>query len=150
MSPALTLTTLCGAFLCILEASCTIGASEDLAVTTSKSGVTSYKRSRNVVIQGPGGTVSQKGSNGYSIVADNQQSARDIAQAVGGGYAAGQATKARISDNGLSAVNKQQETAQKANAIPPTITTPTVDPVTGQLLTPVVTPAATTIPALPK
>ncbi|MEI6870690.1 MAG: hypothetical protein WCL08_00270 [Verrucomicrobiota bacterium] len=41
---------------------------------------------------------------------------------------------------GLTTLGKaRQTTAQQANARPPTITTPTVDPATGTVLTPVVT-----------
>ena len=49
---------------------------------------------------------------------------------------------------GLTTLGKaRQTTAQQANARPPTITTPTVDPATGTVLTPVVTqPPAAVIP----
>lgn len=103
---------------------------------------------RDVLVK-VGGTSSQKGADGSSVVTDDQASFNDAATAAAGGYAAGQATKARVSDNRLGQVQAQQTTAQKANAIPPTVTTPTVDPATGQLLTPVVTPASTVVPALP-
>lgn len=98
------LRTILSGFCAIYGVSCTIGYGEDIAMTTKAGNVTSYKRSRNIIVQGPGGTASQKGSNGYSLVTDNQQSARDIGTAIGSAYAAHAAQATNASNNALEGV----------------------------------------------
>lgn len=91
-------------FFCLplILASCTLGYDDASVTSTTKNGVTTTKRERMILVQGPGGTVSQKAANGASITADNQQSARDIATAVGTGVSvveAGKTSRVTVTSN---------------------------------------------------
>lgn len=99
---------------------------------------------RNVVINSQiGGVSSQKGSNGYQNDFDGQQSLADSWTGATGIVVAKGATHVSVAQEKTKQVAERQTTARAANARPPTITTPTVDPGTGTVLTPVVTqPAA--------
>lgn len=95
----------------LVLAACTIGYSDDVAMTKNASGITSYKRSRNVLIQGPGGTASQKGSNGYSLVTDNQQTARDIGNNIVSGVGLHEARLTNDSNNAKDVANHASDNA---------------------------------------
>jgi hypothetical protein len=101
----------------IFLSACTIGYDDASVTTTTKSGVAVTKRERMMLVQGPGGVVSQKAANGASITADNQQSARDLSTAVGGAYAAKQGTVALESNNNVKNVAAGEVTKQQGQVI---------------------------------
>lgn len=92
-----------------------------------------------------GGTISTRASDGSSMVSDDQRSFGDATGAIALGLGAWGNVKNTASNNSLSASKAAQQTAQKANAIPPTIVEPIITP-TGQVVFPQVIPPKTIVP----
>ena len=83
-----------------------------------------------------GGTSSQRGADGSSLVHDHQVSARDFFSAVGTAVGAGVAAHVNVANTSSNNVNA---TAQAANARVPTVTQPaSIAP--GTTVFPIVTP----------
>jgi hypothetical protein len=111
------------AFICGFLASCELPS---VYYAQSKSGNVVYEKRGGQL----GGTRSARRADGSSEVNDYQTSFRDSTMAI-----TSLASTAALKSIG----NARQATAQKANARQPTVTTPTVDPATGIVLTPTVT-----------
>jgi len=99
------------AFCAIWMASCTGYVHEARSVAGN------YERD---ILFKVGGTASQKGADGSSIVTDDQQSLSDVATAVGAGYTAGKAASTQASNNAkdtaINASNNTAATTQAKNA----------------------------------
>lgn len=120
---------------------CSCQVSNHLAeVYYPKGGLAKREIDTNVQVAG---VSSQKGSDGYQNDFDGQASWNDTMTGATGIVASKELGKFNVAKEKTARVGERQTTARAANARPPTITTPTVDPGTGQILTPVVTqPAA--------